>query len=70
MIDTEQMMRAACINRDAASDFRQTVGEFTQSVRDLRAMIDPGYGNQFSELLELLRKIPDNGVWEIRKGST
>jgi len=54
-VDTEQMMHAACINRDAAAEMQHAAGTIIEAVRDLRAMIEPGYGNQFSEMLEILR---------------
>lgn len=58
MVNTEEMLKAACINRDAAESMRRSAGEMEQAVHRLTMAFEPGYGGNGSRLIELLESQP------------
>ncbi len=60
-IDTEGMLRAACIMRDAAEKNARAADRIEDSVRQLHTMLDDGYGNNACRLIELLSKADAKG---------
>ena len=58
-INTEEMMRAACIYRDAADKMEKAAERIEEAQRRLSIMLEDGYGSNALKLIELLERLPE-----------
>lgn len=59
-INTEQMIQAACMFRDAADKMERTVGSLEFMLQKLTTLIDSGYGNNVEKLVQELEDLNNN----------
>ena len=56
-MNSEEMMRAACIMREAAETNLRAANMVNDSVNQLQVLIGQGYGNNMDLLIEQLQKL-------------
>lgn len=57
MINTEEMMRSACISRDAADRASQAATTIDEAVRRFAVLLEDGYGGNGLRLIEALENV-------------
>lgn len=51
-MNSEEMLRAGCLNRDAAETMQRAASSIADSVQRLKVLLEPGYGNAIHILLD------------------